>query len=348
MNAYILHDSRPTVEPLVAAFTREGLRPVLVSPSALRASGQRPDGVILNWLGARTGFTGAGPAHGSTRANEPARRVLDWLESPGGLDSLGGQSSAASSRPRVINGGAAFAADQSKLHQRELLRSAGIPIPRALAVAGDEVVRAARELSATPVVVRANRSRWNPAGAVGDSTRPGAPVFGSVDALAAYADGPLFEPSTDGLTLLQEHIAPAGPGARWTGGRPGLIRVHIVGGEYLHAVLVPQHRGSERIAGREIVRLSEGAPEEHQPLPEFDHPVIDRFIVLLRREGIDAASLDIVEDASGRLVGLGFTTVPEYSPAFGAGDPRSGPQALARLVAAELAERSQHAAPLVA
>lgn len=311
MKAYVIHESSSSIEPILDALHEAGVpsQGHLLERGSVDFSAEPPPGVYLNWISAQAS------ARGSGHSVEFARQALEWLESWRNVRSPEGWS--------VLNGSAAFAIEISKLRQRSALARAGILVPRTVAVVGgaDELKRAAREINA-PFVARANRAGWS---------RPlddgsGTPLFHSLEAFDAYADGPLFEPSTDGVVLLQEYVGP----------RDGLVkRVHIAGGVHLYTSGSREGVSVERSAAGEIERLSAAPPQHDVLLEDFDHPIIDRFVVLAQRQGIDVASLDFVEDTQGRPVALGLTTAPEYPLHLDAAQARSATGAIAALVKSE-------------
>src|SRR3954454_11849964 len=64
----------------------------------------------------------------------------------------------------------------------------------------------------------------------------GVRLFQNVDALRGHLESPQFEPSVDGITLIQEYIqAP----------EPFITRVEFVGGKFLYAVRVDTSQGFE-------------------------------------------------------------------------------------------------------
>jgi glutathione synthase/RimK-type ligase-like ATP-grasp enzyme len=107
--------------------------------------------------------------------------VLAWLEAHGA---------------RVLNGTRALALELSKMAQYAALRQHGIRSPRTVAALGrEQIIAAACEFHGAFV------SKHNRAG-----KGLGVRLHADVDGLVSYLDGPEFELSVDGITLVQEYI----------------------------------------------------------------------------------------------------------------------------------------------
>src|SRR5690606_20455054 len=98
----------------------------------------------------------------------------------------------------------------------------------------------------------------------------GVRLFREAEALEQFIDSPEFEPSIDGVTLLQEYIeAP----------EPCITRAEFVGGRFLYALRVDTSRGFE-LCPADVCQIEPSdaiAGEATAPfriLPEFEHPLI--------------------------------------------------------------------------
>ncbi len=114
----------------------------------------------------------------------------------------------------------------SKVAQYAALEAHGIRTPRTLAAVGREhIVEAARGFDG-PFITKHNRA----------GKGLGVRLFYSVEGLGEYVQGPDFEDSVDGVTLVQEYIqAP----------EPFITRVEFVGGRLVYAVRVDTSEGFE-------------------------------------------------------------------------------------------------------
>jgi len=158
-----------------------------------------PPGVFYNRMSASS------HTRGHRYAPELTGAVLDWLEFYG---------------RRVVNGSTALSFELSKVKQYTALERAGIPTPRTVfAVGKEQIIAAAQELGSKPFIIKHNRA----------GKGLGVHLFESVAALTEYVNGPDFEDSVDGVTLVQEYIESPG----------GFItRAEFVGGKYLYSVRV--------------------------------------------------------------------------------------------------------------
>ena len=158
-----------------------------------------PDGVFYNRMSASS------HTRGHRYAPELTGAVLDWLE----LNDR-----------KVLNGSRALQFELSKVKQYAALERAGVKTPKTVfAVGKDKIIDAAKELDVTPFITKHNRA----------GKGLGVRLFDNVEALADYVNGPDFDDSVDGITLIQEYIKSPG----------GFItRAEFVGGKYLYSVRV--------------------------------------------------------------------------------------------------------------
>ena len=139
----------------------------------------------------------------------------------------------------VVNGSAAYALELSKANQLDLLRSLGLPFPRARVInSADQAVRAARDLR-YPVLVKAN---------IGGSGA-GIVRYDSEDALAGAVAAGRVDLGIDGTALVQE-AAPLRDGH--------ITRVETLGGTYLYAIDVYPATGSFDLCPADACRTTTG------------------------------------------------------------------------------------------
>src|SRR3546814_203480 len=144
-------------------------------------------------------------------APEYTAAVLAWLESHG---------------RRVVNNGRALQLEVSKVAQYAALSNYGIRTPRTIAAVGKRNIIDAAGRMPGSFITKHNRA----------GKGLGVQLFHSVKALEDYVNGEAFEPSIDGITLIQEYIrAP----------EPYITRVEFVGGKFLYAVRVDTSLGFE-------------------------------------------------------------------------------------------------------
>jgi hypothetical protein len=324
---FVIHENDAWVEPLRAALRERGLpwQEWFLSEGTVDLASVPPDGVFYNRMSASS------HTRGHRYAPELTAAVLAWLESHG---------------RRVVNNGRALSLEISKVAQYEALRLHGIRTPRTLAAVGAaQIVEAARRLPA-PFITKHNRA----------GKGLGVRLFQTVEALDEYVQGPQFEPSVDGITLVQEYIrAP----------QPYITRVEFVGGRFLYAVQVDTSLGFELcpadacqvgeafcpagaadagIAGEAAAptqpaaaaSMASVAPPRFRVVPGFAHPLVERYQHFLAANGIGIAGIEFVADANGTAYTYDVNTNTNYNPAAEADAGVSGMGAIADYLGREL------------
>ena len=206
---HVIHENAAWLEPLAAAFDRQGLpwRDWFLECGIFDLSRPPPKGVFYNRMSASS------HTRGHRYAAELTASVLAWLERHG---------------RRVVNGSHALDLEISKARQYAALEAAGIRTPDTVLVAGTELLieAARRHFADGRFILKPNR------GGKGLGVR----LFRSADALADYLNSPDYEPPVDGLHLLQQYVeAP----------EPLITRAEFVGGRFMYAVEVDTSDGFE-------------------------------------------------------------------------------------------------------
>src|SRR5690606_2584611 len=224
------------VEPLQAAFQELNLpyEEWFLDEGKLDLSEPPPEGVFYNRMSASS------HTRDHRYAPEYTAAVLAWLESHG---------------RRVVNNSRALQLEISKVGQYAALSNYGVKTPRTLAAVGkSHIIDAARRMTGS-FITKHNRA----------GKGLGVQLFHTVQALEDYVNGPAFEPSIDGITLIQEYIrAP----------QPYITRVEFVGGRFLYAVRVDTSLGFELCPadvcqiGDAFCPVGEAQPTE-APAPRF-------------------------------------------------------------------------------
>jgi hypothetical protein len=307
-SVYVIHENPPWYPPFARALAQEGVpaQEWLLTEGAIDLSAPPPEGVFWSRLSASAHTRD----HGASK--EYGRAVLRWLEAHG---------------RRVVNGSAVLELEVSKAAQHAALSAAGIEVPRTIAVFGTgDLEMHARALPA-PFISKHNQ------GGKGLGVRR----WDSADEFAAWVAGPDFEPSPDGITLLQEYLV-----AR----EPFVTRAEFVGGEFVYAVRVDTSGGSFELCPAEACAIP--GPDGAEPAPLFrlrddvgaQHPLIARYRAFLAAAGVEVAGIEFLETSDGRLVTYDLNTNTNYNPEVEAAAPASGPASIARLLGALLAEQS--------
>ena len=185
------------------------------------------------------------------------------------------------------------------------------------------IVEAARKMKG-PFITKHNRA----------GKGLGVKLFQSVDALAEHVNGPAFEDSVDGITLIQEYIrAP----------EPYITRVEFVGGEFLYAVRVDTSLGFELCpsdvcqVGDAFCPVGEQAPAPRfRIVRDFRNPIVDAYRRFIAANGIGIAGIEFIENERGDVFTYDVNTNTNYNPAAEAEAGLHGMRAIASYLGREL------------
>ena len=261
-----------------------------------------PDGVFYNRMSASS------HTRGHRFAPEHTAAVLAWLERH---------------ERRVINGSRALRLEVSKVAQYAALEAHGVRTPRTMAVVGRTELVAAAAAFPTPFITKHNRA----------GKGLGVRLFHDVPALSAYVEGDEFEPSIDGITLLQEYIdAP----------EPAITRVEFVGGRLLYAVRVDTSQGFE-LCPADACRVDdafcpagEQAASLFRVIGDFEHPLVASYEEVLAAHDIQIAGVEFIVDRGGVAYTYDINTNTNYNSDAEAAVGRSGMGAIADYLGREL------------
>ena len=334
---YVIHENDAWVEPLRNAFAELALPYAewFIDRGALDLAATPPQGVFYNRMSASS------HTRDHRYAAEMTGGVLAWLESHG---------------RRVINNGRALQLEISKIAQYAALARHGIRVPRTIAAVGAQhIVEAARAMPGH-FITKHNRA----------GKGLGVKLFDNVDALARHVESDAFEPSVDGITLIQEYIeAP----------EPFITRAEFVGGEFLYAVRVDTSLGFELCpadvcqVGDAFCPVGETAPAvsaagqsqgancapsggsaaakprawgssasapRFRIVQGFAHPIVERYRRFLADNGIGIAGIEFIVDKRGDLYTYDVNTNTNYNSEAEQEADLYGMRAIARYLGREL------------
>jgi len=218
---YILHENDEWVEPL----QKELL--TINAPFEEWHLGKRnvdhldkpPYGIFYNRMSASS------HTRGHRYAPEHTAVVLNWLEK---------------NKRRVINNSRALSLEISKSLQYKELESFGIKTPRTIYCSNKESILKSANVFTKPFITKHNRG----------GKGLGVKLFNNKKELDSYVSSKDFEPSIDGITLLQDYID----------ANPKVIkRVEFVNSKFLYTVEVDASEGFE---------LCPACPEDQIDIPQ--------------------------------------------------------------------------------
>ena len=303
---YVIHENDAWMEPLRAACGELGLpfEEWFLGAGRLDLGQPPPAGVFYNRMSASS------HTRGHRWAPEHAAAVLAWLERHG---------------RRVVNSSRALQLEVSKVAQYAALEAHGIRTPRTVAALGRDAIVAAGRAFTPPFITKHNRA----------GKGLGVRLFHDAAALERYADSAEFEPSVDGITLIQEYIdAP----------EPCITRVEFVGGRFLYAVRVDTSQGFELCPADACRVEAEDAfcPAGESPgglfriIEGFSSDLVPRYERMLAANGIHIAGVEFIVDREGTAHTYDVNTNTNYNSEAEAAAGLYGMRSIAAYLGAEL------------
>lgn len=324
---YAIHENPDWFGPFAKAFDELGVPYVewLLTGGELDLTAPAPPGVF--W----SRFSASSHTRGHDISKDHTRAVLSWLDAAG---------------RRVVNGRGVVEFEVSKVAQLTALRAAGIDTPRTTAVFGsDRLGAAAREFTAgdpsAPFLLKHNQG----------GKGLGVHRFTGLGELDDYLGSADFEEPVDGITLLQEYVAP-------TDGT--ITRAEFVGGELVYAIRADTTAGGFQLCPADACAVdADGNPvappgATRAPLPgeqifslreDVSGLPIATLGKFLDTHGIEIAGIELIQSADGRTVVYDVNTNTNYNAAVEAVAPRSGPGSIAAYLGGLLDRESTGGSP---
>ena len=307
---YILHENDEWVEPL-----RKELQ-TINAPFEEWHLGKRnvdhldkpPHGIFYNRMSASS------HTRGHRYAPEHTAVVLNWLEK---------------NKRRVINNSRALSLEISKSLQYKELESFGIKTPRTIYCSNKESILKSANVFTKPFITKHNR------GGKGLGVR----LFNNKKELDSYVSGRDFEPSIDGITLLQDYID----------ANPRVIkRVEFVNSKFLYTVEVDASEGFE---------LCPACPEDQNDVPqqqiagEFCPTTGNKFKIMknykeneltkkyekfIAANGVEIAAIEYIIDNKGEIYTYDVNTNTNYNSQAEKSSEIKGMESIAKFLKEEL------------
>ena len=284
---HIIHENDEWTKPLITVLEARGLRYKNwhMGQAQISVEADAPQGVFYNRMSASS------HTRGHRFAPEMTAGLLAWLEGQG-CD--------------VHNGRSALNLEISKLVQYAALRKAGLSVPKTIAATNkQDILNAFDEFDGAPVITKHNRA----------GKGLGVQLFRSKSALADYVNGDDFDPSIDGITLVQRYI-----------GAPSqtISRVEFIGRELLYAVRVDTSNGFELCPADVCALEASTCMADAEPRFAFDiiegfeqsslgQQLVPLMKAVMHDEALDVAAFEFIEDADGHAYVYDINTNTNYN-----------------------------------
>lgn len=304
---YVIHENEEWTTHLFKRLDELGLpyEDWFINEGLVDLNEAPPEGVFYSRMSASS------HTRGHRYAPELTESLLVWLEHHGRT---------------VFNGSQALRLEVSKVNQYMALNAAGIQTPKTIAANGrDQIIAAAEKLALPSFITKHNRA----------GKGLGVRLFHSTEALHEYVDGAEFDPSIDGITLIQQYIqAP----------ETFITRCEFVGGKFVYAVQVDTSEGFE-LCPADACRIDDlfcpvGEQVEETPkfqvVQGFDDPIIAKYEEFLRINNIAVAGIEFIRNAEGEIFTYDVNTNTNYNADAEAIAGKYGMLELAKFLGAQL------------
>jgi hypothetical protein len=298
---HVIHENDEWLKPLSEALSAAGLphESWNLGRGFLDLGRTPPEGIFFSRMSA------SAHSRGHERSPELAGAVLAWLEAHG---------------RRVVNGTGALRLELSKVAQLLALASFGFKVPRTVAAYGPESLIEAAASVPPPLILKPNR------GGKGLGVRS----FADLGALAAHLRDPGFEPSVDGLSLVQHQVASSDP---------FITRMEFIGGKFFYAVRVDASDGFELCPADDCPVGGRCAFDSGLKFEVADDPPPDtaRHEAFLEAHGVEVCGIEFIVDRAGIPHVYDVNINTNYNRAAEAAKGVSAMAALASFLGRELA-----------
>ena len=284
---YIIHENDEWIEPL-----RKELNNINapfeewhLGKRNIDHLGEPPQGIFYNRMSASS------HTRGHRYAPEFTAVVLNWLEK---------------NKRRVINNSRALSLEISKSLQYKELESLGIKTPKTIYCNSKESILKSANVFHKPFITKHNRG----------GKGLGVKLFNDKKELDSYVSSSNFEPSIDGITLLQEYID----------AKPKVIyRVEFVNSKFLYTVEVDASEGFELCPACPEDQTEESETQffgEYCPtignkfriIKNYKRTsLIDKYGEFISRNGIEIAGIEYIKDKNGEIYTYDVNTNTNYN-----------------------------------
>ena len=277
---FIIHENNEWVEPLLihlsnlqAPFETWHMNQVCIS-----TFNDPPIGVFYNRMSASS------HTRDHRYAPEYTATVLDWLEYH---------------NRRVINNSRSLNLELSKSLQYKELQREGIKVPKTVFAKDKSQLLELGKSFPLPFLTKHNRA----------GRGLGIKLFSEYKSFKEYIKSEDFNESIDGITLLQEYIIPK---------NDTIIRIEFVDSQFLYAVQVDTTKGFELCPADACNLEEEYCPanttgNKFMILEKFTNPILEHYQSVLKKNCIEIAGIEFIEDQNGQLYTYDINTNTNYN-----------------------------------
>ena len=305
---YIIHENDEWVVPL-----REELKKINapfnewhMDRDKIDTSKVPPNGVFYNRMSASS------HSRGHRYAPENTKKVLKWLENH---------------NRRIINNSKALILEISKQAQYRELANYNIRFPQTFFCNDQDILLEKSNNFDKPFITKHNRG----------GRGLGIKYFNNTSELKKYVNGNQFEPSIDGVTLLQEYIV----------AKPQIItRVEFVNSKLLYAVQVDATDGFELCPADPCNLEEKYCPtnpdgNKFMILKDYKNDEIVKYQSLIKSNGIEIAGIEYIKSKDDQCYTYDINTNTNYNSIAEKKSSIKGMQAIAKFLLNELNYQDQ-------
>ena len=305
---YIIHENDEWVVPL-----RKELKKINapfkewhMDRDKIDSSKVPPNGVFYNRMSASS------HSRGHRYAPENTKKILTWLENH---------------NRRIINNSKALTLEISKQAQYRELENYNIRFPQTFFCNNQDILLEKSNNFDKPFITKHNRG----------GRGLGIKYFNNTSELKKYVNGNQFEPSIDGVTLLQEYIV----------AKPQIItRVEFVNSKLLYAVQVDATDGFELCPADPCNLEEKYCPtnpdgNKFMILKDYKNDEIVKYQSLIKSNGIEIAGIEYIKSKDDQCYTYDINTNTNYNSIAEKKSSIKGMQAIAKFLLNELNYQDQ-------
>ena len=277
---FIIHENNEWVEPLLIHLSnlQAPFETWHMNQVCINTSNDPPIGIFYNRMSASS------HTRGHRYAPEYTAIVLDWLEYH---------------NRRVINNSRSLNLELSKSLQYKELKIEGIKVPNTLFAKDKSQLLEFGKSFPLPFLTKHNRA----------GRGLGIKLFSEYKSFKEYIKSEDFNESVDGITLLQEYITPK---------NDTIIRIEFVDSQFLYAVQVDTTKGFELCPADACNLEEEYCPanttgNKFMILEKFTNPILEHYQSVLKKNCIEIAGIEFIEDQNGQLYTYDINTNTNYN-----------------------------------